>query len=420
MHDTRLHWPEFHSLLRLILALLITGAWASASPAGANTLAREERQTLDLSQYRVNDSDAGYFDVSARMELLSETDNTILLQRIDQLLSEAPSCRQLLNYKPITTRGRIPGYYPNPEEWELTTEPLFLFEDSVSLLAGAFTASGDSYYAECLVSFLAHWADAQALTTFRYDPNDPQAWFASESMLFAAAMAYSTVRPFIEGMDEEREEVESWLQGLAMQHSAIPGQPEESCCNNHFYRRALYASMIGVLTENDDLFRFGVSAIYSALHDMTEEGALPHEVSRGRRATHYQNYALLYLVTNMEVIARQGYDIFDLEIEGSTIHKAIDYFFTILDDPAALGDYAPLEQYTGFTKDPQYFTWLEIYLTRYEHSQAASLVKRVRPLYNRSAGGYMTLYFMPPDVQDQPFMDESRRRTEAFQGQDLQ
>ncbi|MCE9662632.1 alginate lyase family protein [Halomonas sp. M5N1S17] len=375
---------------------------------------------LDLSEYRVNDSDAGYFDVSARMELLSETNNAILLQQIDELKSQAPSCRQLLNYKPITTRGSIPGYYPNPEEWELTTEPLFLFEDSVSMLAGAFVASGDSYYAECLVSFLAHWADAKALTTFRYDPNDPQAWFASESMLFAAAMAYATVRPSIEGMDEEREEVESWLQGLAMQHSAIPGQPGESCCNNHFYRRALYASMIGVLTDNDDLFRFGVSAIYSALHDMTEEGALPHEISRGRRATHYQNYALLYLVTNMEVIARQGYDIFNLEVEGSTIHKAIDYFFTVLDDPVKLGDEVPLEQYRGFTRDPQYFTWLEIYLTRFELSQAESFAQRVRPLYNRSAGGYMTLYFMPPEGQDQPFMDDRRRRTEAFQGLNIQ
>ncbi|EWH02596.1 hypothetical protein Q427_07805 [Halomonas sp. BC04] len=419
MHDARPNRLRPHLLLRLLLALLITGAWGSVNTASADTLSREEREELDLSQYRVNDTDAGYFDVSARMELLSNTDNAVLLQQIDQLLSQAPSCRQLLSYKPITTRGRIPGYYPNPEEWELTTEPLFLFEDNVSMLAGAFVASGESYYSECLVSFLAHWAEAKALTTFQYDPNDPQSWFASESMLFAAAMAYATVRPFIVGMEEEREEVESWLQGLALQHSAIPGQPEESCCNNHFYRRALYASMIGILTENDELFRFGVSAIYSALHDMTEAGALPHEVSRGRRAIHYQNYALLYLVTNMQVIARQGYDIFSLEVEGSTIHEAIDYFFAILDDPAVLEDYAPLEQYTGFTKDPQYFTWLEVYQTHFEHPQAASFVQRVRPLYNRSAGGYMTLYFMPPDAQDQLFMDERRRRTEAFQGLDM-
>ncbi|WP_232090312.1 alginate lyase family protein [Billgrantia diversa] len=377
---------------------------------------RDERKELDLSEYRVTDTDASYFDVEARMELLRNTDNSILLQEMEILTSSAPSCQQQLSYKPITTRGGIPGYYPSPEEWELATEPLFAFEDSVSKLAGAFVASQDTYYAECLVRYLHHWAEEKALTTFVFDSNDPQAWFASESMMFAAAMAYSIVRPYVEDMEEERAEVEKWLHGLALQHSAFPGQPEESCCNNHFYRRALYASMIGILVEDDELFRFGVSAIYSALHDLTENGALPLEVSRGRRATHYQNYGINYLITNMQVIQRQGYDIFELEYEGNTIHEAVDFLFEILDDPAALGDYAPREQYTGFLKDPQYFTWMDIYLSHYDDPRVANFVQRVRPLYNRSAGGFISLYFMDPEAQQHVYLDEKRRRTEAFRG----
>ncbi|WP_245904544.1 alginate lyase family protein [Billgrantia lactosivorans] len=370
---------------------------------------------LDLSEYRVTDTDASYFDVEDRMALIQETDNPILLQSRDEL-SMGPSCRQLLNAEPIRTRGGIPGFYPNPEEWELATEPLFAFEDNVSHLAGSFIASGDDFYADCLVRYLHRWAEAKALTTFVYDSLEPQAWFASESMLFAAAMAYSIVRPYVNGMEEERAEVEKWLHGLALQHSAIHGEPEESCCNNHFYRRALYASVIGVLVEDDDLFRFGVSAIYSALHDMTEEGALPLEVGRGRRATHYQNYALNYLVTNMQVIQRQGYDVFKLEYEGNTIHDGVDFLFQILGDPQALGDYAPREQYTGFLRDPQYFTWMEIYLARYDHPAMSRFITRVRPTYNRSAGGHMTFYFMDPDAQEHVYLDEDRRSTEAFQG----
>nr|WP_255698161.1 alginate lyase family protein [Halomonas desiderata] len=381
----------------------------------ADTLSREERMALDLSDYQVNDTDASYFDVEARMALLRETQNPLLLQ-VKEEAGLGLSCRQKLNFEPITTRGGIPGFYPNPDEWELATEPLFAFEDSVSDLAGAFVATGDTFYADCLVQYLHGWAEAKALTTFRYDSLEPQAWFASESMLFAAAMAYSIVRPYVEGFEEEKAEVERWLHGLALQHSAIPGEPEESCCNNHFYRRALYASMVGVLVEDDDLFRFGVSAIYSALHDMTESGALPLEVGRGRRATHYQNYALNYLITNMQVIHRQGYDIFDLEYQGSTIHEAVDFLFVILDDPAALGDYAPLEQFMGFLRDPQYFTWMDIYLSHYEHEPMADFVTRVRPTYNRSAGGFVTLYFMDPDAQEHLYMDEEQRSTEAFRG----
>ncbi|WP_234293594.1 alginate lyase family protein [Billgrantia desiderata] len=399
-------------MLSLLPAALLA---LGGSAVMADTLSREERMALDLSDYQVNDTDASYFDVEARMALLRETQNPLLLQ-VKEEAGLGLSCRQKLNFEPITTRGGIPGFYPNPDEWELATEPLFAFEDSVSDLAGAFVATGDTFYADCLVQYLHGWAEAKALTTFRYDSLEPQAWFASESMLFAAAMAYSIVRPYVEGFEEEKAEVERWLHGLALQHSAIPGEPEESCCNNHFYRRALYASMVGVLVEDDDLFRFGVSAIYSALHDMTESGALPLEVGRGRRATHYQNYALNYLITNMQVIHRQGYDIFDLEYQGSTIHEAVDFLFVILDDPAALGDYAPLEQFMGFLRDPQYFTWMDIYLSHYEHEPMADFVTRVRPTYNRSAGGFVTLYFMDPDAQEHLYMDEEQRSTEAFRG----
>lgn len=118
----------------------------------------------------------------------------------------------------------------------------------------------------------------------------------------------------------------------------------------------------------------------------------------------------------MQVIARQGYDIFELEIDGRTIHDAIDFLFAILDDPAALGDYAPLEQYTGFLKDPQYFTWMEIYLERFDDPRVEDFIRRVRPLYNRSAGGYMTLYFMDPEAQQHVVLDEEKQETTAFKG----
>lgn len=403
-------------LFALPIALMAMGSIDLAADTNLDdTLSREERLKIDLSKYRVNDTNASYFDVKARMALLEQTDSTILMQLRDQF-SMGPSCRQKTSVEPITTRGAIPGFYPSRTKWELATEPLFAFEDSVSNLAGSFVASGDIYYAECLVHYLYRWAEAEAMTDFVYEPAQPQAWFASESMLFAAAMAYSIVRPFIDDLEQERADIEQWLQRLALRHSAVPGVAQQSCCNNHLYRRALYATMIGVLVEDNDLFRFGVGAIYSALHDMTEEGALPLEINRGRRATHYQNYALSYLIPNMQVIYRQGYDIFNLEYENSTIHEGVDYLFQILDDPAALGDYAPREQYTGFLRDPQYFTWMEMYLSHFDHQGMANLITRSRPTYSRSAGGPVTFYFMDPDAQEHIRLDEERQDTEAFRG----
>lgn len=388
--------------------LLLTVHVAAGLPA-AHGMSIEEREALDLSEYTVNKPNASYFDVEARIALLNGTDNPMLMQQAARLTS-GPSCRQKLALPPLEDQIRIPGFYPSPEQWRMASEPLFQFEDSVSNLAGAYVASGDVYYAECLVRFLDHWARNDALMDFYYESSHPQAWFATESMIFAAAMAYSIARPTVEGMEEEIERVDAWLNRLAHQHADIPGQPQNSCCNNHFYRRALYGTMVGVLTEDNELFRFGVSSIYSALNDITEEGAFRLEMKRGRRASHYQNYALLYLITNMQIIARQGYDIFELEINGHTIHDAVNFALDIFEDPAALGDLAPLEQYKGFFNDDQYFTWMDIYLSRFDNPRIAEFIKSMRPTYNRSAGGYASLYFMDPGAQEHEVIKEERDR----------
>ncbi|WP_136064536.1 alginate lyase family protein [Modicisalibacter radicis] len=390
--------------LRIVAAGLLTGLLCSS----AWSYTYEERQEKDFSQYTVTDPDASYFDVSARMALLDDTSNSLLLGQMDRL-QITDNCTSLMATPPLDERIRIPGFYPSPDAWREATRPLFNFEDDVSRLAGAYVATQNDYYSECLIKFLNKWAEANALWKFYYSPHDPQAWYSTESMMFAAALAYSIVRPRIEGMEEKKQHIDDWLSSLAKRHSAIPGSSGD-CCNNHFYRRALYASMIGVLTDDDALFQYGVSAVYSALSDLTPEGGLPHELTRGRRATHYQNYALLYLVTNMQVIARQGYDIFNLEIDGLTIQDPVTYLFQIIDDPTRLEDYAPHEQYHGFLNDDQYFSWMEIYLHHKDYPRMERFLKQYRPLNNRSAGGYITLYFMAPEAQQRIVLNDSNKQ----------
>lgn len=393
MNRTSLIRSSLHRGVILFVGFATLGLSLSAQA----TMSYEERQRLDLSQYTVTDPDASYFDVKARMALLARTDNDLLQYASDQL-KHGPSCQQELAKPALDSVIRIPGYYPQPKAWELASEPLFDFEDTVSNLAGSYVATSDTYYADCLVRFLDKWARHDALSEFYYNRLEPQGWYSTESMMFAAAMAYSIVRPAVEGREEEIARINDWLNRLAHKHSSIRGG-DPSCCNNHFYRRALYASMIGVLTDDDELFQFGISAIYSALSDMTPQGALPHEMARGRRASHYQNYALLYLVNIMQVAYRQGYDLFNFEYHGHTIDDAVQFALDTFDDPAALGDLATHAQYRGFLDDEQYLAWMEIYLKHRDDPRVSHYVSQKRPIDNRSAGGYVTFYFMDPKDQ---------------------
>ncbi|MEC8916855.1 MAG: alginate lyase family protein [Pseudomonadota bacterium] len=399
--------------LRLTLTMLL-GVTALGLTLSAQAMSYEQRQKLDLSEYTVTDPDASYFDVKARMALLQQTDNDLLQYNSDQL-EPGPSCQQELSKPALDSVIRIPGYYPQPQAWKLASEPLFDFEDTVSNLAGAYVASGDDYYADCLVRFLDKWATQDALSQFYYDRLEPQGWYSTESMMFAAAMAYSIVRPVVaDKRPEAIERINHWLNTLAHQHSSIRGG-DPSCCNNHFYRRALYASMIGVLTDDDELFQFGVSAVYSALSDMTPRGALPHEMARGRRASHYQNYALLYLVNIMQVAYRQGYDLFDFEYDGHTVDDAVQFALDTFDDPAALGDLATHSQYYGFLDDEQYLAWMEVYLQHREDPRISHYVSQKRPIDNRSAGGYVTLYFMDPKAQPRALPEPEEQQLATFE-----
>ncbi|WP_404378824.1 alginate lyase family protein [Caenispirillum salinarum] len=410
--------PTIPTILRRLTAGALGLCAAAAMPLAAgpaDALTLEERRALDLSEYTVTDPGASYFDVAERRALLDRTRNPMLLQ-IAEDLKTGPSCAQLLALPPLDHRIRIPAFYPQPDAWRVAAQPLFQFEDSVTELAGSYVASGDPYYAECLVTFLDKWAQADALMDFHYTIAEPQAWYSTESMIFAAALAYSIVRNEVEDMHEQTERVDEWMRRLAKKHSVIPGE-HPSCCNNHFYRRALYAAMIGVMSEDDDLFRFGVSAIYSALHDMTDEGAMPLEMQRGRRAMHYQNYALLYLIPIMQIVERQGYDVFEMTVNGNSIHDAVRFAINVIEDPQRLGDLAPADQYKGFLLDDQYFAWMEIYLSRFDNAKLSEFIRYQRPVYNRSAGGYVTLYFMDPDAQIQT-VARDKRKTLVTEGEE--
>ncbi|WP_236551252.1 hypothetical protein [Billgrantia tianxiuensis] len=101
-----------HCYLRQLSCTAACLTLALGSIAQTKALTLEEREQLDLSAYEVVDPDASYFNVEERMEVLHETDNSLLMQHREELAKYAPSCRQRLEIPTITEKMRIPGFYP--------------------------------------------------------------------------------------------------------------------------------------------------------------------------------------------------------------------------------------------------------------------------------------------------------------------
>ncbi len=367
----------------------------------AQGLTYSERMALDLSAYKVTNPDAGYFDIFARRAYLLEAKPDMLRVEVSNL-QMGRACRDFLELPMIDHRAVVPGFYEDPINWRAVAKPYLAFEEAMHELAAAQLVANDTYHADCLLDVLLKWAEADAFAAFHFTKLRRQAWYQIESPIFAAAMGLSTVRPFVKDRAEDLRQIEDWMLRVARRHAAIPGSDRGTCCNNHFYRRALYGAMVGVLTGDNDLFQFGVSAVFSALDGAEPDGALPLEMERGPLAAHYQNYALMYLIWIAEIAERQGYDLFSLRIGGRTLHTLVNFNMAILQDTRVLKRHAStLDQKLTYQQDDQYFAWFELYLSRFPRKDMEEVIEIRRPLYNRSAGGYTTLlYFLPKDERD--------------------
>ena len=388
----------------------ISRLWAAISIAaviglmGALPALAEIRSPYDgdLSAYRVTEPDAGLFDAAARRKLLGQSDDAILRTEAERL-GTAISCRAAKSLPVINTVKALPAFYEDNKSWRQAAQPFFDFEEAVTTLAAAFVATGDAYYADCLTDMLHSWADGDAFLDFHYTRTRRQIWYALESSLFAAAQSYAVIRPAMRqpsaGENRRRQlaQIEAWLNRASRIHLSIFGG--DTCCNNHFYRRALHAAVIGILTGDDELFHFGVSAPLLAVSELNADGSLPREMMRGSRAAHYQNYAVLYLVQIAELAERQGYRLYDVTINGHKLGDAIGFALDAFEDPSSVGAYSNEPQNLWYQNDAQFFAWMEVYLSRFDDPRVEAIASRYRPIYNRSAIGAASLYFFKPSPE---------------------
>lgn len=366
-------------------------------PGVAGGMTPLERSELDLSRFQVRDSSASYFDVAGRQSFLAATEDPVLRNELVEL-SQAISCRQLRAMPVIMGDILTPKYYDDRAGWAKVSAAFHAFEDAVSDLAAAYVVTGEEYYGECLITLLRQWSDRGAFLRFDIDKHGLQTWFQIEGSLIASTLAYSIVRDSIAGMELEKQRIERWLLATTRMHLSYPGGMSGSCCNNHFYRRALNAAMLGVITGTDELFQLGVSAVYSALADADAEGALPLEMSRGSNAFKYQNYATMYLVLITQVAMRQGFDLYQVSYRGRQLSDIVDFTLLQFKDLSRVRARSGSEyQNETFLGKPMYLTWLEVLAGHpYEGPDIDSLLAQSRPGYNRVLGGHLTLYFFTP------------------------
>ena len=334
----------------------------------------------DLATYRVTDPNASFFALELPRDPALANGRTVR------------ACPEDTLARPVDYFVTMPAFYRDPEGWRRASAPFFAFEAQATGFAADYVRSGDPAHARCLLDLLFSWAERDALLAYDTEGNHGQAWFAVQWSAASAGLAYSIVRAEPTLSARRKRAVEDWLSAVVAKQTGYPGT-EVTCCNNHRSWRGLGAAIAGVVAGDDRLFRYGVDAYRAALASMNPDGSLPQEMARGGRALHYQNFAVLPLVFIAEIAARQGYDLYGLEVGGRHIHLAVDFLLRAMDDPAGLRRYTAEKQDLAFIDRREELNWLEPYHQRFPGPETARWLNRLRPLAHNWTGGPGSLYF---------------------------
>jgi len=268
-----------------------------------------------------------------------------------------------------------------------------------------------------LIDNLRRWADSGALSELG-DHHD-STYYSLERTLLPTIVAFSLVRPHPDLAPSERRLIERWLNRLVRLRGVE--RPEHSYGsvadrNNHRLLRNSVDMAWGAHRGDDGLFRKGIEAFALALGQMRADGSLPLETARGWKALWYQRHAVASLVVIAEMAAVQGYDLYAIEVDGRSLHRAVEFLAAAVEEPELVWPYAAENRNPGrfgnyrvqdltFMRrrghGRHYMAWLEAYRARFPERPAAERLWRLlhefdarpRPLIDDYSGGNATCLF---------------------------
>lgn len=237
---------------------------------------------------------------------------------------------------------------------------------------------------------LEGWAGIHALE--KLEPAGPKgslvrSRYTLKRALLPLLAGYAVLRRDLDPPKAQRTTIEAWLGRLVV--LAEPADGPTTALNNHRYMRDAVLIAWGALTGDSERFRLGLTGVVDAIAAMRPDGAWPLELARGERALWYQRHALASLTAAAEIAAAQGVDLWSIDIEGRSLHRAITWLLDALDGATVGQDLGFL---TRRGNGRHYMSWGDAYIARYpDHPNAKRLATLLatadRPLIDDYSGG---------------------------------
>ncbi|MGE4127465.1 MAG: alginate lyase family protein [Hyphomicrobiaceae bacterium] len=208
--------------------------------------------------------------------------------------------------------------------------------------------------ARCALTWLDAWAEAKALTG---EMQTKQAIAERKWTLAGAALAYLKVAD--QATAKQRTSIGAWLAGLAHAARADFDNPGIKR-NNHWYWLGLALGAVAIAQNDQQMWTEARSIYGNALADIRDDGLLPMELARGRRALHYHVFALTPLVLLAELAASRGEDFYGMW--DGRLHRLVGATLAGLGDPTSFAERAGTVQESEVEAGSG---WLWLYAARF-------------------------------------------------------
>lgn len=226
---------------------------------------------------------------------------------------------------------------------------------------------------------------------------DQEGIFYMELMVLTPyVIAYAQQRNYLEAGD--RKLIEGWIEKRL---GYLKAGSNRFALNNREYHFAFVQAVYAYATDNQRMTRQAYREFTRAIKGQRRDGSLPEDSQRGGSALHYSSHAIGNLVALADVLEVSGFDAYNHEFEGKSLHTMIAFLIAANNDPQLIVGYAssdpefsqyqfpgtsPSRQAMDWKKNEQ-IGWAYLYMNRFpDHANTQGLRAMTPFLKNREIG----------------------------------
>jgi len=258
------------------------------------------------------------------------------------------------------------------------------FKREIAKMAEAyFKNPQDPKPAVCALSWLHQHSTEKALLGKSNTGGDNHITWTLSSL----ALSYLRIKNEHSLDPDKKSEVEEWFVKLAEKVEEGERKLKYPKMNNHAYWMGLALTSCGIATQNQKLYKEGLKKFDLFLNQIQDDGTLPLELKRGKKALVYHGFSAIPLVYIAELALANGKNLYK---KNNAIEKLADRIFEGFESPAYFEKLTKAKQQKI---GPGSLGFLEIYASHNPKEKYKEFLKANRPFKSDILSQNLTLFF---------------------------